>query len=183
MSSLIAGESITTQSYCTFHTADVICGIPVKDVREIVSDLFVTPVPRSNHMIAGLINLRGQILTVIDMMCWLGRSDARREGAGKFHLITDVGGETVSLQVDEMGPVISSDLYQLESVPKHIDHQIADRLISVARLADSLVLILQTDKMKEIRSIQTAAKVSWESSEVDSGNDQSEADQNTQEIQ
>lgn len=161
MSGMTKNQSVH-QSFCTFSAADVTCGIPVEDVQEIVSHLTVTPVPRSNHMIAGLINLRGQIVTVVNITHWLHRDDFTTKANSDFHLITKVAGETVSLQVDEMGPVISSDIYQLEPVPKHLDQTVADRLQAVARLADRLVLILKTERIKEIRSLHSAA---WSSLE------------------
>jgi|GEM_PF-617417 len=176
-------KSDSGQSYCTFHCGDVVCGIPVEKVREIVSNLALTPVPRSSDFIAGLVNLRGQILTVVDMMHWLHRDRQTRLPASRFYLIAEVGSEAISLQVDEMGPVISTDDYVLEPVPKHMERIVADRIQSVARLSDQLVLILKIEKLREIRSLTSAAYFSVGNRNIDNDNVQDVGHREHQDIQ
>lgn len=139
------------QAYCTFQSGEILCGIPVEDVREIVSHLSITPVPMANEMIAGLINLRGQVLTSVDTQRWLNREPSQLEEAPEYHLIVDAGDELMSLQVTEIGPVVAPQLHELEPVPEHLDPAVAGRLDSVARLEDSLILLLRTEKLKDIR--------------------------------
>ena len=144
------------ESYCTFLVGGAACGVPVPYVREIVSDQTITPVPLSHEAISGLINLRGQILTVVDVGRWLRlhqplASDPQR--GARFHLIADLGGESISLCVDEMGPVITPQRDELESVPTHVDREAASRIKAVARMSEQLVMLLDLDRLKEMRRV------------------------------
>ncbi|MDC0278835.1 chemotaxis protein CheW [bacterium] len=140
-------------AYCTFRVGDSMCGVPVSRVREIVSDLVITPVPRASDSVAGLINLRGQILTVIEMRDWLSLNSNPDDTDSRFHLITEVGSELVSLCVDEMGPVVSPKESEMELVPTHVDPQVSGRIDAVARMPDQLVLLLKVEQIKEMRTI------------------------------
>jgi purine-binding chemotaxis protein CheW len=143
-------------AFCTFSVGDVMCGVPVGDIREIVSDLPVTPVPSSAVAISGLINLRGQILTVVDMMEWLRRDRSEASEPARFHLIVSVANELISLRVGEMGPVISPQESDFEPVPRHMDRVVSERLQSVVKLSDRLVLMLRVEKLIELKNTASA---------------------------
>ena len=143
-------------AFCTFSVGNVMCGVQVGDIREIVSDVPVTPVPSSAKTISGLINLRGQILTVVDTMEWLHLDVPDVNEVARFHLIVSVGSELISLRVGEMGPVISPDHGDFEPVPKHLDRVVSGRLQSVVKLSDRLVLMLRVEKLLELRNSASA---------------------------
>lgn len=144
------------ESYCTFNVGTASCGVPVSHVREIVCDQAITPVPLSHEAISGLINLRGQILTVVDVARWLRLASIAAEisdSRPRFHLIADLGGETISLCVDEMGPVITPQRNELDGVPSHVDREAAARIQAVARMPDNVVLLLDLESLKQMRRV------------------------------
>ncbi len=141
------------ESYCTFLVRGNRCGVPVKQVREIVCDQDVTPVPLAHEAVRGLINLRGQILTVVDVGRWMRlpkRSDIDPSPA-RFHMIIDLGREMVSLCVDAMGPVIVPMPEQLEPIPSSVEPHAAETILAVARMPDETVLLLCLDRLREMK--------------------------------
>jgi purine-binding chemotaxis protein CheW len=141
------------ESYCTFFVRGSRCGVPVQQVREIVCDQAVTPVPLAHEAVRGLINLRGQILTVVDVGRWMrlpmrGESELR---PARFHLIVDLGREMVSLCVDAMGPVITPMPDQLESIPPSVEPHAAEMILAAARMPDETVMILCLDRLRELK--------------------------------
>ena len=142
-----------TESYCTFLVRGSHCGVPVTQVREIVCDQTVTPVPLSHEAVRGLINLRGQILTVVDVGRWM-RLPTRGQTDGtpaRFHLIVDLGREMVSLCVDAMGPVILPTPEQLEPIPSSVDSRAAEMILAAARMPDETVMLLRLDRLREMK--------------------------------
>jgi purine-binding chemotaxis protein CheW len=144
------------ESYCTFNVGTACCGVSVSHVREIVSHQEITPVPLSHDAISGLINLRGQILAVVDVARWLrlpGTAAEKPDRRPACHLIADLGGEAISLCVDEMGPVITPQRNELDRVPSHVDREAAARIQAVARMPDNLVMLLDLERLKQMRRV------------------------------
>ena len=77
----------TTEILSTFHVGDFYCGIHTKEVIELTKDLEVTPVPLAPPSILGLLNLRGQIVTAIDMRVRLSceRKEISSDSIGIFY--------------------------------------------------------------------------------------------------
>jgi purine-binding chemotaxis protein CheW len=146
---------MTPISYCTFVVRGACCGVPIDRIREIVSDQAITPVPRAHRAVRGLINLRGQILTVVDVGRWIRMSPHQLESPGqpvpRFHLIADVGREMISMCVDEMGPVLSPSSDELEPIPANVDQEAAGLITAAARMPEGLVLLLDLDRMGHMK--------------------------------
>ena len=155
-------DSGVPDSFCTFSVAGTRCGVPVGRVREVVCDQPVTPVPQAHHSIRGLINLRGQILTVIDVARRLrldSKSDANTGDAPpRFHLIADSGREMISMCVDEMGIVIHPESHEIERVTTNIDPEAAAAITGIARLPDEIVLLLDLDQIQDPQALMRSAR-------------------------
>jgi purine-binding chemotaxis protein CheW len=142
-----------TESYCTFLVRGSRCGVPVRQVREIVCDQALTPVPLAHEAVRGLINLRGQILTVVDVGRWMrlpnrGETDP---SPARFHLIVDLGREMVSLCVEAMGPVIMPLPEQLEPIPAGVEPHAAEMIQAAARMPDETVMLLRLDRLRDMK--------------------------------
>ena len=152
------------QSYCTFLARGIHCGVPVERVREIISDQRVTHVPLAHPSVRGLINLRGQILTVVDVARTLGINPANEEcdlhAIPRFHMIADAGRELISMCVDEMGPVITPQLDELEPIPPNVEPEAAEAIVAAARLPEHLVLLLDLDRVHRARGLHRLAGAS-----------------------
>jgi purine-binding chemotaxis protein CheW len=134
-----------TQQYCTFTVGDLLIGIEVQRVREILSDPEVTPVPLAPPGVLGLLNLRGEIVTVIDARRRLGVPD-RESCAGASHVIIGTEGETVSLVVDAEEEVAEVDESTALPVPESIRPEVRRLLSSIYELGHGpLMLVLDAD--------------------------------------
>src|ERR1700759_4249148 len=98
----------TTQAsgqYSTFFVADLFFGVNVMHVQEVLRYQPMTPVPRSPQTVEGLINLRGQIVTAIDMRKRLGLPE-RASDKTPMNMVVRTTDGAVSLLVDEIGDVL-----------------------------------------------------------------------------
>lgn len=91
---------MTTTELLTFSTGGQLFALPVGDVREVLAGPSITPVPRAPSDVAGLLNLRGRVLCVLDLSTRLGLTTARRARPGV--VVVEVGSELVGLAVDEL---------------------------------------------------------------------------------
>jgi purine-binding chemotaxis protein CheW len=127
--------------YATFLVDDRLLGIPVERVQEVLRAQPVTRVPLAHEHVAGLVNLRGQIVTAIDLRARLGRP-ARVEGQPTAQVVVLTDDGPVSLVVDRLGDVVAVEEDAFETAPGSVD-AVARRLIKgTFKLDDALLLDL-----------------------------------------
>jgi purine-binding chemotaxis protein CheW len=97
-------SAIEDLEYITFYVQDQLLGIPVREVREVLPEQPVAQVPLAHSAIAGLLNLRGQIVTAIDVRRRLG-IPPREPGLDRMNIVIGDDGELFSLLVDSVGDV------------------------------------------------------------------------------
>ena len=133
----------------TFHVGRYLFGVDVALVQEIVRLQTITPVPLSPPEIAGLINLRGEVLTAIDLRARLGlpRSDKERD---PINVVVRVDDEPVSLLVDEIGGVQEVSQVPFEATPATVEARVRDLLLGAYTLPDRLLLSLNARKVLDI---------------------------------
>lgn len=138
-----------SRQYATFVVDDLFFGVDVLRVQEVLRYQEMTAVPRSDGVIGGLINLRGQIVTALDMR---KRLNLERRGDGETPmnvvLRSDHGG--VSLLVDDIGDVIEVDPESFEAPPATLQRAGRELLEGVCKLEDRLLLILASDQVLEV---------------------------------
>ena len=144
---------------CTFELDGLLFGIDVQQTQEIITDQPVTPVPLAAHMVRGLVNLRGQIVTAIDLRECLGLA-ARPEGSRMVNLIVQHEGEPVSFLVDRMGDVISVDGSMFEPSPETLDRAVIELIRGACKLSDRLLLILDAGQIVRHAAALHAAPLS-----------------------
>lgn len=144
------------RQFCTFRVGDLYLGIDVLDVQEVLYEAGVTEVPLAEPHVAGLINLRGQIATSIDLRTRLGL-EPRAEDASYIHVVVSERGEPASLQVDRISDVISVHADLFEPVPENMDASARDLILGAFKLEEQLLLIL--DIHKTVGSRRGAAEV------------------------
>jgi len=133
----------------TFHVGRYLFGVDVALVQEIVRLQTITPVPLSPPEIAGLINLRGEVLTAIDLRARLGlpRSENERD---PINVVVRVDDEPVSLLVDEIGGVQEVSQVPFEATPATVEARVRDLLLGAYTLPDRLLLSLNARKVLDI---------------------------------
>jgi purine-binding chemotaxis protein CheW len=140
----------------TFHVGKYLFGVDVSLVQEVVRLQLITPVPLAAPEIAGLINLRGEVLTAIDLRIRLGLppADATRE---PVNVVVRVDDEPVSLLVDEIGGVLEVSQVPFEQTPSTVDERVRDLLLGAYTLPDRLLLALNARQILDVGSDARAA--------------------------
>ena len=131
--------------FATFSLSDLFFGIDVLDVQEVIRDQEMTPVPLSPGVVSGLINLRGQIVTAIDMRRRL-ELPPRAEGESSMNVVVRTHDGPVSLMVDEIGDVLQAEPGSFERTPDNVPAAARELIQSICKLKDRLLLVLDADK-------------------------------------
>ena len=151
--------------YSTFYGDDLFFGVDVLDVQEVLRFQQMTPVPQAPDVIEGLINLRGQIVTAIDLRRQLQLP--RREGdQAPMNVVVRTSDGAVSLLVDEIGDVLDVDAATYERPPENLNAAARELIRGVYKLKDQLLLVLDTEKASDVCSALTnhneaSAVVPW----------------------
>ena len=140
---------MTTTLYSTFSVEDRYVGIPVDRVQEVLLAQPLTPVPLAHDHISGLINLRGQIVTAIDLRARLGLP-ARTADAPSANVIVTTDGGPLSLLVDRLGDVVPVADATFEPPPDTLDAELARSITGAFKLDDALLLDLDLDEALNI---------------------------------
>ena len=139
------------QQFCTFIVDDLFFGVEVLRVQEVIKYQDMTQIPLAPSTVKGLINLRGQIVTAIDLRQRLELPE-RVEGQDPMNVVIRTDDGTVSLLVDEIGDVLELSDDTLEPPPPTI-HGVAKELVTcVHKLEDQLLLVLDIDKAISVGS-------------------------------
>ena len=131
--------------FSTFFIADLFFGVDVLHVQEVLRFQPMTPVPQAPDVVEGLINLRGQIVTAIDMR---RRLQMEKLGGGQspMNIVVSSPDGAVSLLVDEIGDVLEMDAANYERPPDNLDPAARELISGVYKMKDGLLLVLDTEK-------------------------------------
>lgn len=127
--------------YVSFRLGTQWLGVPVNVVQEVLNPQSIRRVPRAPSEVAGLLNLRGQIVTAVDLRQRLGLPEYTEE-RGSMNVVVRHGQESFSLLVDDVGDVINVSGQKLEPVPNSLDAQWKAVTKGVFRLEKRLFVIL-----------------------------------------
>ena len=134
-----------SEQFSTFFVADLFFGVDVLDVQEVLRFQPMTPVPQAPEVIEGLINLRGQIVTAIDMRRRL-RLPTRAGDKSPMNMVVRTADGAVSLLVDEIGDVLEMDAATYEPTPENLDPAAKELIRGVYKLKGRLLLILDAER-------------------------------------
>lgn len=135
--------------YCTFYLDKSLFGVEVHKVQEVLRDQDMTRVPLAPDVVRGLINLRGQIVTAIDLRARMQRGPRKGDGRSmNVVLRTDEG--AVSLLVDEIGDVVEVEASALERPPENLGGLGRELIHHVVKVENELLLLLDTDKILSV---------------------------------
>jgi purine-binding chemotaxis protein CheW len=135
--------------FSTFFVADLFFGVDVLRVQEVLRFQQMTRVPQAPEVIEGLINLRGQIVTAIDMRRRL-RLAPRDGGQTPMNMVVRTDEGAVSLLVDEIGDVLDVDETTYERPPENLDPAARELILGVYKLKDRLLLVLDAERTTEL---------------------------------
>jgi purine-binding chemotaxis protein CheW len=129
------------RQFCTFFVDSLFLGIDVQQVQEVIRYQEMTRVPLAPVAIRGLINLRGQIVTAIDMRCWM-ELPARKADELPMNVVVRDGENAVSLLVDRIGDVLEVDDELFELPPPTVRASVRGVIMGSYKLPDRLLLVL-----------------------------------------
>ena len=147
MSAEIKRRVVEGTQYCTFRLGHLAIGVDVQSVREVIRHQQITRVPLAPREVMGLINLRGQIITALDLRDQLGLSS---EGELRNHVVIRRGDEAVSLMVDEVGDVVTPSLAEYESMPAAVPEKVREILSGAFKLEGRLLLVFDTERVTDL---------------------------------
>lgn len=137
--------------FCTFYLGDQYLGLDVLRVQEIIRYQEMTRVPLAHPVVRGLINLRGQIVTAIDLRRRLDMP-CRPEGELPVNVVVQTEEGAVSLLVDEIGDVLDVSERQFERPPETLRGPGRELIRGAYKLDGQLLLILDPDRAVSIPS-------------------------------
>ena len=142
--------------FVTVLIADQLFGLPIARVHDVFMVDRLTRVPLAPPEIAGILNLRGRVVTMIDMRRRLDLP-AREEGRGNMAVGIEHRGESYGLLIDSVGEVLKIPAASREPNPVNLDPRwllVAD---GVVQLDDRLMVVLDVERVLELKTLELAA--------------------------
>jgi purine-binding chemotaxis protein CheW len=143
--------SAQTSQFCTFYLDKLLFGVELKGVQEVIRSLDMTRVPLAPAVVSGLINLRGQIVTAVDLRRRLELA-LRPSGMRAMNVVVRSEDGAVSLLVDEIGDVVEVDETTFEPPPETLRGSVRTVILGVHKLNDRLMHVLDIEKACQMNS-------------------------------
>ncbi len=147
--------SAGSSDFVTMTVADQLFGIPVLAVQDVLGPQRITRIPLAPREVAGALNLRGRIVTAIDVRNRLGLQ-ARGADSQGMSVVVDHKGELYSLIVDAVGEVMSLPTEAYERNPATLDPRWRDVSGGIYRLQGKLLVVLEVARLLTMRRSEAA---------------------------
>jgi purine-binding chemotaxis protein CheW len=138
-----------TSQFCTFYLDKLLFGVELKGIQEVMRSLEMTRVPLAPNVVSGLINLRGQIVTAVDLRRRL-ELEPRPPGALPMNVVVRSEDGAVSFLVDEIGDVVEVEESTFEPAPEMMRASVRSMILGVHKLNERLMHVLDTEKACEM---------------------------------
>ncbi len=139
----------TSTQLCTFHVDELLFAIEVVRIQEVIRFEQITRVPLSSRVVRGLINLRGQIVTAVDLRSRLGLEPASDEEA-PMNVVIRLEEGLISIIVDNIGDVLEVDESAFEPPPPTLPANLRRVVDAVCKLPDRLLLVLDPERAASV---------------------------------
>lgn len=151
----------STVDLCTFRLGDLAIGIDVTQVQEVLTRQDATRIPLVSDVIHGLINLRGEIVTTIDLRRRLGLP-VGPDDASTMNVVIRTADGPVALVVDAIGDVIAADEALFELPPPTLTGPHREFITGVFKLEGSLLLLIDLDRVLDPATIKSTSRIAPE---------------------
>ncbi len=139
------GEMI---QFVNFRLRDEEFGVDIGSVREITKVADITHIPEAPSFVYGVTNLRGQVITVIDLARQFGLSPQQELPETARIVVTEIRGQTVGMLVDEVPEVLKITSENIEPAPELIQTEVRkDYIKGVGKLDNRLIILLDLEKL------------------------------------
>ncbi|MCP4118163.1 MAG: chemotaxis protein CheW [Desulfobacteraceae bacterium] len=130
----------------TFYVGKALCGIDILNIQEINKHFEVTTVPQAADYVVGVLNLRGRIVTILDLGKKLGLSEIQKDKNNR-NIIVRSQDEHIGLMVDSISDVVTADTDRIESSPSNINGLKGKYFQGVLKTETSLIGILDIEEV------------------------------------
>ena len=141
--------------YVTMRIAKQLFGIPVLQVQDVLGPQRITRIPLAPPEVAGSLNLRGRIVTAIDVRSRL-ELESRPQNLREMSIVVEHENELYSLIVDEVGEVLNLEEASFEKNPATMDRRWLDVSAGIHRLDRELLVILDIGRLLSFADSQAA---------------------------
>ena len=142
--------------FCTFYLDGLLFGVELKGVQEVIRALDVTQVPLAPTVVSGLINLRGQIVTAVDLRRRL-EMEPRAINEESMNVVVRSEDGAVSLLVDEIGDVVEVEESSFEPPPETLRGAVRSIIVGVHKLKGQLLHVMDIEKACQMEQAAEAA--------------------------
>ncbi len=154
------GEDVSSggsQDYVTMTIADQMFGIPVLQVQDVLGHQRITRIPLAPPEVAGSLNLRGRIVTAIDVRLRLNLPQMPKGNKSGMSIVVDLRGELYSLMVDSVGEVLSLANEDFERNPATLDPRWREVSTGIYRLNNQLMVVLDVPRLLNFTNMEAMA--------------------------
>ncbi len=131
---------------CSFHLGDALCGVEINVVQEISKDMEISNVPLSPEYVLGIKNLRGGIVSVIDLGEKIGLNKSKIDNDSRI-IIVNWKDEYIGLLVDKIESILSADRNLLEEPPANVKGMQGKYFQGVINTESGLIALMNIDEV------------------------------------
>ena len=146
----LAGTSTISRStereYATFYVEDALLGVDIRTVQEINRNVELTHVPHAPPAVRGVMNLRGEVCTVIDLRAVFGMPE-REDSRTTRNIVVSSGGERIGLLVDRIADVVRAADNEIDSPPGNLNGIETRFFNGVHKLDNELLLVIDVEEV------------------------------------
>lgn len=145
------------REFVTVFIADQMFGIPVTDIHEVFHPHSITTVPLAPPEVRGVLNLRGRIVTAIEVRTRLGLPPLDSDGQNLMAIGVEVNDEAYGLIIDRVGDVLQLAERDCEAIPCNMDRTWQAVASGIYRLDDQLLIVLDIKRLLAVEETQAHA--------------------------
>lgn len=143
-------KNVSSEELVVFSSGDISCALEIGHIREINRDMEITPVYRAPKCVRGVINLRGEIVTVIDLSVRLGKGPTCMDEDSRILIIKSRGGESVGLLSEKVQDIVIFDPTSTEPPPPNLSGVTGSFFKAIYKMKNVLAGILDIDELLAI---------------------------------
>lgn len=158
MNDVVENSDDTIIQWVTFHLDNEKYGIKVMQVQEVLRMTEIAPVPGAPHYVLGIINLRGNVVTVIDTRRRFGLSDAESDDETRI-VIVEADNNVVGILVDSVAEVVDLKTSEIETAPNVGNDESSKYIQGVSSRNDELLILVDVNKLLSDEEWQEVASL------------------------
>lgn len=146
MDELETNANDPVSEWVTFYLEEEKYGINVMLVREVLKNTEIAPVPGSPRFVTGIINLRGNVVTVVDTRTRFGLQPKQEDESSRI-IVIEMGEHVVGMMVDSVAEVVTLRASEIEFAPNVGNDESAKYIQGVSNQGDELLILVALDKL------------------------------------